>query len=307
MALDPDAVGFVSEPVEHAWTSTDCLLYALGIGAGVDELAYTTENSRDLEQKVYPTIAVTLGSPARAAWKAIGRLDWAKLVHAGEDVELYRPLPVEGRVHTVTEVVGISDKGKAAVVEFEMRSVDAESDEPMFTTRRRLFIRGEGGFGGDRGAQRAVSAVPDRPPDRVLDICTEQNQALLYRLCGDRNPLHSDPAFAQRAGFDRPILHGLGTYGVTGRALLRARCQDDPYCFAAMSARFSSPVYPGDRLTIDVWEEPDRDHFRTRRSNSEVVLDDGLLTRRPSSRSEGDEQHQRQHLRVPTLTEVSTQ
>jgi acyl dehydratase len=279
MPIDPDAAGFVSAPVEHAWTSTDCLLYALGVGAGTDELAYSTENSRGIDQKVYPTMAVTLSNPAREAWKAIGRFDWAKLVHGGQDVELHRPLPVEGRVNTVTEIIGVYDKGKAAIVEFELRAADAETADPVFTTRWRLFIRDEGGFGCSRGTPPEVVTAPDRLPDHSFEAPTARDQALLYRLSGDRNPLHSDPAFAQKAGFERPILHGLCTYGVTGRVLLRERCQDDPQQFTAMSARFSSPVYPGDRLIVDVWETPHHDYFRTRRGD-DVVLDEGVLTRR---------------------------
>jgi acyl dehydratase len=279
MPLDPDAVGYVSEAVVQSWASTDSLRYALGIGAGADELAYTTENSRGVAQRAYPTQVVTLGTPARAAWKALGSFDWAKLVHGGQDIELHRPLPTEGRISTVTEVAGIYDKGKAAIVEFVIRSSDADTADPMFTTRWRLFIRGEGGFG-DRGTPPAPLPPLDGPPDGSFSASTTRDQALIYRLSGDRNPLHSDPAFAKRAGFERPILHGLCTYGVTGRVLLRELCDDDPTRFGAMSARFSSPVYPGDELIVDLWRSGDGDRFQTRRADGEVVLADGLLTLR---------------------------
>jgi acyl dehydratase len=288
MALDPDAVGFVSEPEERRWSSTDCLLYALGVGAGVDELAYTSENTSGADQLAYPTMAVVLGVPAKAAWKAIGKFNWALLVHGGQDIVLHAPIPVDGVISTVTEVTSMADKGKAAVVEFETRSGDAESRQALFTTRWRLFIRGEGGWGQTRGRTPEPVAIPERAPDASYSAETGRDQALLYRLSGDRNPLHSDPAFAARAGFDRPILHGLCTYGVTGRVLLRERCGDDPARFGGMSARFSAPVFPGDRLVVEVWEEGDHDVFRTRKADDAAVLDEGLLLRNASITGAGD-------------------
>jgi acyl dehydratase len=165
-------------------------------------------------------------------------------------------------------------------VEFAIRSNDADTGEPMFTSRWRLFIRGAAGFGGAHGREHTVTAIPDAPPDRTWSVRTAQDQALVYRLSGDRNPLHSDPVFAQRAGFDRPILHGLCTYGVTGRVLLRELCGDDPERFGGLSARFSSPVFPGDELIIDAWETDHGERFRTRRPSGEVVLDEGTLLRR---------------------------
>jgi acyl dehydratase len=156
----------------------------------------------------------------------------------------------------------------------EARAVDPESAEPVITARSAAFIRGEGGFGGDRGPATAWT-TPDRAPDHVVTYRTRPEQALIYRLSGDRNPLHSDPEFAARAGFDRPILHGLCTYGVTGRALLHALADSDPGRFAAMSGRFSAPVFPGDPLTVSMWVDGDVAKFRTTKEDGTVVIDRG--------------------------------
>jgi acyl dehydratase len=147
----------------------------------------------------------------------------------------------------------------------------------MFTLRTSLFIRGEGGWGGDRGPS-AANPVPDRAPDHEIRDRIQPNQALIYRLSGDRNPLHSDPAFAQKAGFDRPILHGLCTYGFTGRALLKALCDDDPDRFGAMSGRFASPALPGDELLVRIWTLDDGAAFQTERADGNVVFDAGRFT-----------------------------
>ena len=155
----------------------------------------------------------------------------------------------------------------------------ADSGEPLFTNRSSLFLRGEGGFGGDRGPSTSRTAAPDRAPDLSVTYQTRPDQALLYRLNGDRNPLHSDPAFAARGGFPKPILHGLCTYGFTGRGLLHLLCEGDPARFHGMEARFTSPVMPGEALTIDVWRTGDGEAaFRTTASDGRVVLDGGLCT-----------------------------
>jgi acyl dehydratase len=279
MPLNHDAVGATSEPGRRAWTSKDCLLYALGVGAGLDELAFTTENTRDVQQQVLPTMAVVLGTAGRGAWDAVGEINWTMLVHGEQSVELHAPIPVDGEAESVTTVTGIYDKGSGALLTTETRSIDVATGEPLFTTRSGAFIRGEGGWGGDRGPSGPRNVAPERPADHTIAYDTRADQALLYRLSGDRNPLHSDPSFAAAAGFDRPILHGLCTYGFTGRALLHALCGGDPARFRSMEARFSSPVWPGDTLTVSIWEAGDGEAvFQTRRDADTVVIDGGRCT-----------------------------
>ncbi len=276
MALDHDAIGVESDPYERSWTSRDALLYAVGVGAGVGdplaELAFTTENTGGLPQRVLPTYAVLLAQVPGA--RRIGDFDPAMLVHAEQAFELHRPLPAEGAVRATSKVTGIYDKGSGALVVSESTAVDAATGEPLITSRGSAFIRGEGGFGGDRGP-RDDWALPDREPDHQVTYPTRPEQALVYRLSGDRNPLHTDPAFAGRAGFDRPILHGLCTYGVAGRALLHALAGSDPARFAAMSGRFSSPVWPGEPLTTAIWAGEGTALFRTTKDDGTVVIDRG--------------------------------
>jgi acyl dehydratase len=277
MPINPDAVGLKGEPAERSWTSKDCLLYAIGVGAGLDELAFTTENTTDTPQRVLPTTAVVLGAGGFGVMSQIGTFNFAMLVHGEQSIELFGEIPVEGRLSTVAEIVGIYDKGKGAVVVSESTSTDVATGKPLFKNRMSAFIRGEGGWGGDRGPSGGDNAAPEREPDHAVTYTTREDQALTYRLSGDRNPLHSDPAFAAMAGFDRPILHGLCTYGFSGRALLHTLCDSDPARFKRMDGRFSSPVMPGESLTVKMWDEGDgRFIFQTCGGDGRVVLDNGL-------------------------------
>jgi acyl dehydratase len=280
MALNHSLVGVPGEPQERSWDSKDALLYAVGVGAGLGdpltELEFTTENSEGIEQKVLPTYAVLIAQGRTSG--SLGDFDRAMLVHAEQAVELHRPLPVEGTVRTTSTVTGIYDKGSGALVVTENVAVDAATGEPLATTRSSAFIRGEGGFGGERGSDAAWDR-PDRAPDHQVTYQTRPEQALVYRLSGDRNPLHVDPKFAARGGFDRPILHGLCTYGVTGRALLHVLCDSDPARFGSMSGRFSRPVWPGEALTVSVWRPDGSDTalFQTTKDDGTVVIDRGRL------------------------------
>jgi acyl dehydratase len=280
MPLNHSLVGVPGERRERSWTSTDALLYAIGVGAGLgdplQELEFTTENTAGVEQKVLPTFGVLLAQ-ARAAGD-LGDFDRAMLVHAEQSIELHKPLPVEGTLATSAIVTGIYDKGSGALVQTENRAVDAATGEPMVTCRSGTFIRGEGGFGGDRGSSEPWQ-FPDRAPDRKVTQQTRPEQALLYRLSGDRNPLHADPAFAARGGFSRPILHGLCTYGITGRVLLHELCASDPARFVSMSGRFSAPVLPGQSLVVTIWiGDGGTALFRTATEEGTVVIDRGVAT-----------------------------
>src|SRR5262249_29149769 len=285
MALDHSLVGLPGEPQERAWTSTDALLYAVGVGAGLgdplSELRFTTENSEGISQQVLPTFGVLISQAATR--RSLGNFDRAQLVHAEQSFELHRPLPVAGTVRTISTVSAIYDKGSGALVITENEAVHAATGEPMVTARSGLFIRGEGGFGGERGSSEHWRR-PERPADHQITLPTRPEQALIYRLSGDRNPLHADPKFAARGGFARPILHGLCTYGVTGRALLHALCGSDPARFAGMSGRFTRPVLPGDALTVSMWiTENGSDNgtgralFQTATLDGTVVIDRGVM------------------------------
>src|ERR1700730_7475238 len=280
MGLDHSLVGVPSEPQLRSWDSKDALLYAVGVGAGLgdplQELEFTTENSQGIEQQVLPTFAV-LVAQARVG-RSLGDFDRAMLVHAEQYFELHRPLPVEGTVSTTATVTGIYDKGSGALVVTENVAVDVATGEPLVTSRGGTFIRGEGGFGGPRGADQPWE-LPDRAPDRRGVRETRPEQALIYRLSGDRNPLHTDPKFAARGGFSQPILHGMCTYGITGRALLHVLCDSDPARLRSMSARSPPPVLRGEPLTVSVWRQDGSDTalFQTTKQDGTVVIDRGRV------------------------------
>lgn len=275
--LNHDLIGVASDPVETQWDERDVMLYALAVGAGQrdpgDELAFTTENSDQFDLQVLPTFVNTLVGRKRVP---LGDFSMTQLVHAGQSFTIHAPLPTSGRVEATATVSAIYDKVSAAIVVRDFDFTDADSKVHLATAHQSLFIRGEGGFGGDPGP-RASDERPSGEPDFVLTAQTRPDQALLYRLTGDRNPLHSDPAFARRAGFDRPILHGMCTYGITGRLLLQALCGSDTRRFRGMDGRFSSPVLPGDELSVDIWHSAEgQATFRTR-VGDRVVLDRGTV------------------------------
>ena len=287
MPMNPDAVGTKGEPRRWSWTSDDCLLYAVGIGGGaVDpvgfELAFTTENTAGVDQQVFPTFVVMAGFNATggsSAMRSAGTWDPRMLVHGQQGVTLHRPIPPAGEVDLVDEITGVYDKGKGAVVATKSVGTSVADGGPLFEMTSSVFIVGEGGFGGDRGPSAAVNVAPDRDPDHSVTYQTRPDQALLYRICGDRNPLHSDKQFSDVGGFPRPILHGLCTYGFTGRGLLHTLCGSDPARFSSMEGRFSSPVLPGEALTVNMWDTGDGEAvFQTLGDDGRVVLDNGGVT-----------------------------
>jgi acyl dehydratase len=280
MPINPDAVGSTGAPARSSWTSKDSLLYAVGVGAGQDpldpvELPFVSENSMNVTQRALPTMAVVL-SNVSGAFGNIGSFNPAMLVHGEEKVVCHAELPVAGEIESTSRISAIWDKGKGAVVEVTTNAVSVGDGSPLFDIVMSAFIRGEGGFGGERGPSGPAHVAPDRSPDHEVTFATRPEQALVYRLSGDRNPLHSDPSFATLAGFDRPILHGLCTYGFAGRALLHRLCDSDPARMGSIEGRFSSPVFPGEELTTQIWITGEGQAvFRVLASGDRVVFDAG--------------------------------
>lgn len=283
MPINPDAIGAKTPPQRHEWTDRDTLLYALGVGCGVNDLAFTTENSHDIPQQVLPTYAV-IACPAWGAVGEVGSFNFGMLLHGSQQIRLHAPLPPAGALDVHSEVLDIQDKGegKNAILVFKGVGTDPATGQVVAETVSTAVIRGEGGFGGKPGERPVAPVIPDREPDATVALATTEDQPLIYRLSGDRNPLHSDPWFAKNlAGFPRPILHGLCTYGVAGRVLVAELGGGDATKLRAVGARFTSPVFPGETLTTSVWRtEPGHAVYRTEASgpggaDTRPVLEDG--------------------------------
>ncbi|WP_217240619.1 MaoC/PaaZ C-terminal domain-containing protein [Streptomyces sp. AC555_RSS877] len=240
---------------EIAWTAKDVQLYHLGIGAGIpatdpDELRYTLES----RLHVLPSFATVAGAGSPGVISGLSMpgvdVDLARVLHGGQSLEIHRPLPVEGTATATSRIAGVYDKGKAAVL--VMRTEVADADGPLWTNDAQIFVRGEGGWGGDRGPSARLEPI-DAEPDRVVERPVREDQALLYRLSGDRNPLHADPEFAKVAGFERPILHGLCTYGITLKAVVDTLLGGDVTRVRGYATRFAGVVYPGETLRVRMW------------------------------------------------------
>jgi acyl dehydratase len=244
--------------VEHRYGAKDCILYALGLGLGhdpmnEDELAFVYE--RNL--KVLPTMALVLGYTPYWLRNPQSGVNWTKVVHGEQGFVLHRRIAPEGFVVGKTRVVEVIDKGegKGALVLSERQVIDKATGEPVATLSQTTFCRADGGFGGPPREAPAPHVLPERAADDVCDLSTRPEMALIYRLSGDINPLHADPGFAKAAGFPRPILHGLATFGVAGHAILKTLCGYDPAKITAMKGRFSAPVYPGETIRTEMWQE----------------------------------------------------
>lgn len=244
-----------AEPTTHeiSWTSRDVLLYQLSLGAS--EPRYTYERGLC----VLPTFAMVAGQgisagdrPSRGLDLPGIEIDLSKILHSGQALVVHRPIPTAGPATVTSRVAEVWDKGKAAVVVLE--SSAADEDGPLWTSRMQIWARGEGGFGGSSGPD-AHWAVPDRSPDVVLDARTTPDQALIYRLNGDLNPLHVDPAFAARVGFERPILHGLASYGIVAKALVDGVLEGDASRLVGLDVRFAGTLFPGETIRTSVWRE----------------------------------------------------
>jgi acyl dehydratase len=261
MAIDYEKLlNFPIPEIRQRLAKRDTMLYALSIGLGQDPmdragLDFVTEP----RLKAVPAMANVLGYPGFWLADPETGVDAVRLVHGEQSLILHRPLPVEGEILGRTRVTSIVDRcaGKGALLYSTREVTEAATGERLATLEQTTFLRGDGGFGGPSGPVKQPHPEPDRAPDLTLDLATRLEQALYYRLNGDHNPLHSDPDLAERAGFPRPILHGLCTFGVVCHALLKALCGYDPARFGRMDLRFSSPVYPGETIRTEVWREAD--------------------------------------------------
>lgn len=268
------------EPVRHTYTRRDTMLYALGLGIGADDptdagdLKYVYEKSL----VALPMQAVTLAaSPMLLADPAFG-INYKLLLHAEQTLVIHKPLPTEGTVVGEFSIDEIYDKGqeKGAILYATRKIFDSANGDPLATAGNVAFLRGDGGFGGkSEGAPKPRAVPADREAGHSIAVKSPLNQALIYRLSGDYNPLHSDPEIAGVAGFNKPILHGLCHYGMAGRALIKTLCADDPARLLRLDTRFTSPVYPGEALRVDVWNISGGDaSFRVVASERNVIVQD---------------------------------
>jgi acyl dehydratase len=262
--LGPDVVGMELPATDFKYEERDVMLYALGIGA--KELEFTFERGL----KVIPTFAVIPAFPALMGLSSAVAINPVMILHGEQSFKIAKTIATSGTLTTAGKITGVYDKGKGALVTLETTTKD-EKGETVFTNTSGIFVRGSGGFGGERGPE-AGNAAPDRGPDRSVDMTTLDIQAAIYRLSGDRNPLHIDPGFAKMAGYDRPILHGLCSFGHVGRAVLQEYCGNDPSKLKSMSVRFSGVVYPGDTITTDMWEEGKKVIMQARTQDGRVVI-----------------------------------
>ena len=261
MPIDVEAALGSSLPSrQFAWDEDRVILYHLGLGAGAPptdplELSYTYEGNLS----VLPSFGTVAAYSAMAAASMARGVDinWALVLHGEQDLEIRRPIPRSGEVTSQPRVAHIYDKGRAALMVVEVTSTDQQTGEVLFINRSSLFIRGEGGWGGSPGP-KASNQAPSREPDHIIRSPTLPQQALLYRLSGDKNPLHADPAFAALGGFDRPILHGLCTYGVVCKAAVDTVLGGDAARARRYRARFAGVVFPGETVTTRMWEEGDK-------------------------------------------------
>jgi acyl dehydratase len=249
MPVDLSAVGKQLPASRFTYTERDVMLYALGVGAGTDDLQFTYE--RDL--KVLPTFGVIPAFPALFAMGTAISVNPMMVLHGEQRIELHAPLPTSGTLTTTPTIRAIYDKGKGALLVVDAETRD-EKGALLCTNTFGAFARGEGGFGGDRGPSGPKNLHPDRPPDAVVEMPTLPQQALLYRLSGDMNPLHADPQFAKIGGYDRPILHGLCSFGHVGRAVLQSYCGNDPLKLKVLDVRFVGVVFPGETIVTEMWK-----------------------------------------------------
>ncbi len=261
-------------PAEQSYGPKDCMLYALGIGLGhdpmnEDELPFVYEKNL----KVLPTMGAVLGHPGFWARDRDTGIDWVRIVNGEQGVRLHQPLKGQNTVIGRQRIVEVIDKGagKGALVLTERKVTDKATGAPIATITQTTFCRADGGFGGPPREAPEPHPIPERAPDAVCDLATRPEAALIYRLSGDRNPLHAEPAVAKQAGFPRPIMHGLGNFGIAGHAVLKTMCGYDPARLTAFACRFSAPVYPGETIRTEMWRDGAAVSFRTRVVERDVI------------------------------------
>ncbi|MDE2362218.1 MAG: MaoC family dehydratase N-terminal domain-containing protein [Hyphomicrobiales bacterium] len=283
MAIDYDKLmNWPLPEIRQTLTHKDTMLYALGLGLGADpmdekQLRFVYE--KDLQ--ALPTMAVVLAPLGFWMKNPEVGVDWKKLLHGEQGIELHRPVPAEGEIVGTSRIASIVDKGKdkGAIAFIERTISDGRTGEKIATLKSASFLRGDGGFGGPSGPTPEPHALPTRAPDTVFDQKTLPQAALIYRLSGDYNPLHADPEVATHAGFRQPILHGLCSLGTAGHAILRTICDYDPRRLKSLKLRFSSPVYPGETIRTEMWVDGKDVSFRARVVERDVVvLNNGLAT-----------------------------
>lgn len=252
--------------VRQDYTERDSIIYALGVGMGrdpldEDELPFVFEEP---ELKALPTMAAVLAGPGFWAREPDTGIAWQKVLHAEQEIVMHRPLAASGSLVAQTRVTGVVDKGEAkgAIIYSERTLRDAKTGESAATLRNTTFARGNGGCGGDDAPRPAPAAIPDRAADAAFDFKTDPGAALLYRLSGDPNPLHADPKVARDSGFRAPILHGLCSLGIAGRAILKTCADHDPSRIRSLKLRFSNPVYPGETIRTEMWKDGSDIAFR---------------------------------------------
>jgi acyl dehydratase len=261
--------------VERTYTQRDPIFYALSLGLGqdpvnADELPFVYEKN----VKVLPTFPVVVAQPGMWARELDTGMDWVKIVHGEHDVVIHKPMPVAGTVRSETRVLDAIDKGpgKGALIISQRKVQDKATGELYATITQTTFARGDGGFGGPQRPSPVPHTLPERTPDAVCDLPTRPEMALIYRWNADMNPLHADPDIATAAGFPRPILHGLATFGVAGHAILKTMCRYDPTRFKSIAGRFSSPVYPGETIRTEMWQDGSTVSFRARLVERNLVV-----------------------------------
>ncbi len=272
-------------PAEQTYGPKDCMLYALGIGLGHDpmdeeQLPFVYEKNL----KVLPTMGAILGHPGFWIRDRDTGIDWVRIVNGEQGVRLHRPLATETTVIGRTRIVAVIDKGadKGALVLTERKVTDKATGEPIASVTQTTFCRADGGFGGPPAKAPEPHALPTRAPDAVCDLGTRPEAALIYRLSSDRNPLHADPAVARAAGYPRPIMHGLGNFGIAGHAVLKTMCGYDPAKLVAFACRFTAPVFPGETLRTEMWRDGNVVSFRSRVVERDAVaVNNGRAEIRP--------------------------